>query len=431
MALIAVTFASTPPEARFIRFDEAAEALTAFGRTEDAASWDLWIRNQDRDVRARVERGVEDSISNLILYGTSFTQLPGVESPESAVNSDGELIDAARARVHAAAIVLAHPVENERLRFARDFLLKHDVAAANLEQVLADSLKRFGLEQRGYQEKLRAAHQESDPSAELFVRATLFEQRGLSVDTSLLPNFALEDTLRALMRKGVIREGGVRSIAVIGPGLDFADKREGYDLYPLQTIQPFAMLEAVLRLGLGKAGEVQITTLDLNPAVNAHLKQTVDRARAGKPYRLQLPRDPTSDWKPEAVAYWAHFGEVIGSPIAPAAEAPRGLTVHAVAIQPRYAALIDPRDVNVVRQMLPGKTFDLVIATNILVYYERFEQAVAMKSVAMMMNPGGVFLSNTVLPAQRPAELAYLGRRSVSYSVSGAFGDDVVVYQRK
>ncbi len=431
MCLTVALFASTAPEARFISFDEAGEALKAFERTQDdAASWDIWIRKQDRDVRARVERGVEDSISNLILYGTSFTRLPRLESPESAVGPEGELTEAARARVRAAAAVLAHPVENERLRFARDFLLKHGVAAENMERVLTGNLQRFGVEQRGYQDKLLAAHKEGDASAERFLRATLFEQRGLSVDTSLLPNFALEDTLRALLRKGVVREGGIRSIAVIGPGLDFADKREGYDFYPLQTIQPFAVLEAVLRLGLGEAGDVQVTTLDLNPAVNAHLKKTVDRARAGKPYPLQLPRDPAADWKPESVAYWEHFGELIGSPIAPAA-APAGLTVRAVAIQPKYAALMEAHDVNVVTQVLSGKTFDLVVATNILVYYERFQQAVAMKSVAMMMNPGGVFLSNTVLPAQRPAELAYLGRRSVSYSVSGAFGDDVVVYQRK
>jgi hypothetical protein len=54
-----------------------------------------------------------------------------------------------------------------------------------------------------------------------------------------------------------------------------------------------------------------------------------------------------------------------------------------------------------------------------------------MQNIASMMNPGGVFLSNTVLPAQKPSGLEYLGRRSISYSVSGSYGDDIVAYRRK
>jgi predicted TPR repeat methyltransferase len=86
---------------------------------------------------------------------------------------------------------------------------------------------------------------------------------------------------------------------------------------------------------------------------------------------------------------------------------------------------------NVVGQVVDGEEFDLVVATNILVYYDRFQQALAMAGIARMMRAGGVFLSNTLLPAQRPAALEYLGRRSVSYSVSGSYGDDVVAYRRR
>ena len=45
--------------------------------------------------------------------------------------------------------------------------------------------------------------------------------------------------------------GSVRRVALIGPGLDFTDKAEGYDFYPPQTIQPFALLDSLVRLGLG------------------------------------------------------------------------------------------------------------------------------------------------------------------------------------
>ena len=417
-------------ESRFLRFAEVQEILTAFGRTEDAVQWDRWIRCENRDVRARIERGVEDSISNLILYGTSFTRLPRVESAGTAVTSRGDLVEAARARVRAATMALARPVANDRLRFARDFLLRHNVQPGRMEPFLAANLARFATEQRGYQEKLKAINPGADPGEARFLQATLFERRGLSVDTSLLPNFALEDTLRAMIRKGAL-PARIRRIAIIGPGLDFTDKRDGYDFYPLQSIQPCAVLEAVLRLGLSKADDVRVVTLDLNPAVNAHLKKMTEMASAGHQYVLQLPRDRAADWTPEAIAYWTHFGETIGTPVIPV-PAPEGLALRAVAVQLRYAALIQPLDLNVVAQTIdtaPG--FDLVVATNILVYYDRFHQALAMAGIAHMMNSGGVFLSNTVLPAQRPALLEYLGRRYVSYSAAGAYGDDIVVYRRR
>src|SRR5258708_30280483 len=105
----------------------------------------------------------------------------------------------------------------------------------------------------------------------LLTRGTLYASRGLSVDTSLLPNYALEDTLRVMAGKGALGPGKIKRIAVIGPGLDFADKRDGYDFYPLQTIQPFPVIEAVLRLQLGQLGDLHLINFDLNPMVNPHI----------------------------------------------------------------------------------------------------------------------------------------------------------------
>ncbi len=412
------------PEVRFLSLADAREALGAFGRSDNAPAWDAWVRAQDRKVRARIERGVEDSISNLILYGTSFTPLPRLESPEASATAAGELVEAARARVKAAAAALARPITNERLRFARDFLARRGVPLKDVEPFLAGNLIRFALEQRGYQEKLKSLRESGDPDRTLFEQSTLFDRRGLSVDTSLLPNYAIEDTLRAMLRKNALAPGSIRSIAVIGPGLDFADKRDGYDFYPLQTIQPFAVMEAVIRLGLGQP---KLVTLDLNPAVNAHIQRMKAK---GSPYVLQLPRDLAAEWTPQAIAYWQHFGELIGSPGASAATS-KGLSVRAVTVQPKYLSLIEPLDLNVVAQVRDEEKFDLVVATNILVYYDRFQQALAMASISKMMNAGGVFISNTVLPAQRPTALEYLGRRYVTYSASGSYGDNVVVYRRK
>jgi hypothetical protein len=428
---------------RYLRFEEVQETLLLNAGSglpgseiRESAAWDAWIRARDKEVRGRIDRGIEDSISNLILYGTSFTSLPRVESVERAASESGELTAAAIARIHALAVALLAAEKNERVRFVRDFLARKGTAGTSADAYFTENLRRFVAEQAAYQKKLQEAAAESDPSSVYLARGTLFKTRGLSVDTSLLPNFALEQTLGAMIRKGALSTGTTRRIAVIGPGLDFTDKRDGYDFYPLQTLQPFAVLETVARLGFGKAEDVQVVCLDLNSAVMAHVEKLAERGRAGRAYTLELPRDPQADWSQEAIAYWKNFGEILGSPVKPLPVPATlgGVVVRATAIRPQFAAHLQIYDVNIVAETLdfPGREgFDLMVATNVLVYYDRFEQALAMANIARMLNHGGIFLANNVLPSQHTADLEYLGRRTTAFTPSGAYGDDVVVYRRK
>ena len=434
---------SSENQVRYLRYAEVADTIRLFAGSGlpgseigDEAAWDAWIRDQDKQVRARIDRGAEDSISNLILYGTSYTKLLRLESTDKALGATGEVSREARVRVHALAAALDTASPGERVRFVREFLNRKGIAKEGREQFLAANLKRFAEEQRGYQQKLEEAGKAPDPVEVFLTRGTRDQMRGLSVDTSLLPNYGLEDTLRAMAAKGAIAAGKIKRIAVIGPGLDFTDKRDGYDFYALQTIQPFAVMEAVVRLGLGKAEDIEVVTLDLNPAVNAHVAQLATNARAGRAYTVQLPRDTAADWSPAAIAYWQHVGDILGThtkplPIPPALG---GVMLRAVAIAPRYASRFAPLDLNIVAQTIDisePQGFDLMVATNVLVYYDRFQQGLALASIARLMNSGGVFLSNTVLPAQHDPSLEFLGRRSISYSSSGSYGDDVVAYRRR
>jgi SAM-dependent methyltransferase len=428
---------------RYLHFDEVKETLRLNADSgipgseiEESEAWDAWIRARDAEVRGRIDRGIEDSISNLILYGTSFTSLPRVESVERAASESGELTAAAIARIHALAVALSSADRNERVLFVRDFLERRAIAKNFEEQYFIENLLRFIAEQAAYQKKLHDAAADADPSAVYVARGTLFKARGLSVDTSLLPNFALEETLRAMVRKGVLASGGMRRIAVIGPGLDFTDKRDGYDFYPLQTLQPFAVLESLARLSLGKPEDLQVFCLDLNSAVIAHVHRLAERGRTGKSYMIQLPRDPQANWSPESISYWKNFGEILGSPAKPLPVPATlgGVVVRAVAIRPQYAAHVQIYDANIIAQTLDfprRQGFDLMIATNVLVYYDRFQQALAMANIARMLNPGGIFLANNVLPAQHPSDLEYLGRRTTAFTPSGVYGDDVVVYRRR
>lgn len=442
-ALLALAERSHEVGVRYLRFEEVQETLQLNADSglpgsdiQQSEAWDAWIRARDGEVRGRIDRGIEDSISNFILYGTSFTPLPRVESVEHAASESGELTPAAVARIGALVAALARGSKNERVRFIDDFLTRKPIATDSINTYFTENLRRFINEQAAYQKKLQDAAANGDPSAVYLARGTLFETRGLSVDTSLLPNFALEETLKAMTRKGALTTGSMHRIAVIGPGLDFTDKRDGYDFYPLQTLQPFAVLEAVARLGLGKPSDLQVACLDLNSAVIAHVQSLAERGHAGQAYTVQLPRDPQAEWSQEAISYWKNFGEILGSPVKPlpVPAVLSGIVSRAVAIRPQYAGHMQAYDANIVAQTLglpPSQGFDLIVATNVLVYYDRFQQALAMANIARLLNRGGIFLANNVLPAQHTSDLEYLGRRTTPFTPSGAYGDDIVVYRRK
>ena len=428
---------------RFTSFEEARETLEQYRGSGLAGSsvgieseWNRWIRAQDAEVRLRIDRGVEDSVSNFILYGVSFTKLPRLSGSEDVLDEHDSISDPARARIHVLVVALEHTTRNERIEFIREFLSKQKIPEADFDNYLGGNLVRFAQEQRAYQRTLDEVSKSPDTNEVMSVRGNLYKKRGLSADTSLLPNFAVEETLRAMSNKGVLKPGSIRRMAIVGPGLDFADKRDGYDFYPLQTIQPFAVVETAKRLGLAASGPVEVVTFDLNAAVNAHVAQLASRGRKGQPYTIQLPRDARTEWSDGAIEYWKQFGTILGTPVKPlpVPHALPSLESRAVSIGPEYAARMMPIDLNIVAQTIDasdGEGFDLVVATNILVYYDLFQQALAMSNIAHMMNPGGIFLANNALPAAHDPRLKFLGRKQVVFAKDGSYGDDIVVYQRQ
>jgi chemotaxis methyl-accepting protein methylase len=105
-----------------------------------------------------------------------------------------------------------------------------------------------------------------------------------------------------------------------------------------------------------------------------------------------------------------------------------------VAVAPRVVERVDVRDLDVVydRLDLPApELFDLVIATNVLVYYDTFEQSLALANLASMLRPGGLLICNNSL-----LEIPEIPMRSASYVTvrfSGREGDGehMVFYRRQ
>ena len=408
--------------------------------------WPVWIAREDAAIRARVQAGDDDSIINLLLYGTTFTRQPRITEQELA----GILVrqretgattfvpsPVLKGRIEDFMAALTAPGGNERIQFARQVIERNGInpasepGKARLRKYLEDRAAVVG----------SAVHAATllDPHAALVDQVTIFRDRGLSSDTSITIDFGIEKALEALKSDGLLRPAAVRRVAIVGPGLDFTDKQEGHDFYPQQTIQPFAVIDSLTRLGLASSTGIQVTAFDLSPRVIQHLESARARAREGRSYTLVLPRELDRPWTADLAKYWQRFGDRIGKDTKAAAPPPEAgrLAVRAVVVAPRVVLSVVPRDLNVVVQRLEplpaGEQFDLVLATNILLYYDVFEQSLAVANVAKMLRPGGIFLTNDRLIDLPSSPVRLAGSANVVYMEqpgAGVKGDRIAWYQR-
>ena len=435
----------------FIPYSDASRIIEALRQSlppdlidkssaELEAAWPAWVRQRDATIRARLERGDEDSIVHFWQYGTSFTTLPPVTGRNMArLGGADAAAGILTKRLDDLVKGVAAPRTNERLQFARQVLERHGIdptTSAGMAQArayLEGLRRRVQAEYDEYQRTLGSA-QSLDAAAALAAYATMFRQRGLASDTSLLPSFAIEQALESRRSQGLIAAGRVRRAAIIGPGLDVANKDDGYDFYPQQTVQPFGLMDSLLRLGLARQDDLVLATFDLSPMINQHLQASLARARAGGDYVVYLPLPGEEQWNPDLVSYWRRFGDTIGTDIeaGPAPPAAGAVRVRAVRMPPARMASVVPRDLNIIVERLeplpPGERFDLIVATNILVYYDVFEQELALANIAAMLRPGGLFLTNTPVP---PIPLLKLSERYSTVSYSERQRDHLFWYERQ
>jgi hypothetical protein len=94
---------------------------------------------------------------------------------------------------------------------------------------------------------------------------------------------------------------------------------------------------------------------------------------------------------------------------------------------------IIPQDVNIVlERMAPlaaDERFDLIVATNILVYYDAFDQSLALANVSSMLRPGGFFLTNYAVVPAAPMEPSAGLMTTVAFDRQHN-GDTLFSYQR-
>src|SRR5262249_26942928 len=99
--------------------------------------------------------------------------------------------------------------------------------------------------------------------------------------------------------------------------------------------------------------------------------------------------------------------------------------------RPDVAAALAAEDLNIVVQRLEhDEGFDVILATNVLVYYDRFEQALALANIASMLRPGGGFVPHHLGHPDPPLEpSAHIVTRV--YWDRQRNGDTLFIYARR
>lgn len=409
----AAAAASTRASARSITWADAAPLHAALeARGVSAASFDAFVAKTHADSLRRVREGDWDHLVFYALQSTHVTTLPPIEPALSAkALVDG--LDAAareaflegrpgaapaippavRNRVAALLDAVDAPGRDARLTYFQSLL----------RTTSGDRRTQQAAVLREYLRAMRFLYQKefvAQPAGAAAV-AELYRTRGLSTDTAVEAGYVVYNGLGIVRALDPARR--IRRVLIVGPGMDLAPRTGLLEAGPPESYQPWAVIDALLALGLSEAGELQVVGADINPRVVDHLT----RSRAVPPVLSLISgigeRDAVT-LTPEYHDYFAQLGGAIaaaGAPPASQSASARFAAGHlrkTIRVGARAASTLTAVTLDIVTERLDLPEFDLIVATNILPYFDDTQLMLAMTNVGRMLAPGGVFLHNEARP---------------------------------
>lgn len=360
---------------REVRWEDVAAMhirLQAGGITQ--ASFASYVGERRRQNVERVREGDLDHLVFYFLQSTTFTKLLPIEPALSAktYTETGEIPLNVRPRAKAFLSAIRSPRRDLRLSYVRE------IANASLPEGpgAEDALLREYVRVMKFVYEKEFVAQKSDRRTAAV--AELYRTRGLSTDTAVEAGFLVHEGLAVL--RAVDPGVRIRRVLIVGPGLDLAPRTGFSDARPPESYQPWAVIDALLSLGLARADDLEVVGADINPRVVRHLR----RART-KPPALTFVSEIRES---EAVSlsqayreYVASLGEAIGTPVRPA-----------------IARTVSSERLDIVTERLTRADFDLIVATNILPYFDDTELLLALTNITSMLAPHGVFIHNEARP---------------------------------
>jgi hypothetical protein len=328
-------------------------------RRFDPATFDARIQAIELDTARRESEGELDHLVYYALQSQRFTSLARIEPAVSAREfvEKGAFPEAARARLQAFLRALAHPATDPRLRYFAGLLLSQQRTLEFLEG-------EYGRVMRFLYDK------------EFLRREHVYENRGHSTDTQVEANYAVWNALSVL--KQLAPETRLQRVLIVGPGLDFAPRTALVDTQPPQSFQPYTVADALLSLGLAHRGQLAIDCGDINARVLDFIRNFPRGQR-----RLDL-------YSERGDAEYNRYFHSLGGAIGRAA----GKTLR---VDADIARAVRAAPLNILTSRWDS-SYDLVIATNVLIYFNSDELALAHANVAAMLPRGGYFLHNELRP---------------------------------
>jgi hypothetical protein len=260
-----------------------------------------------------------------------------------------------------------------------------------------------------------------DPSRASAI-AELYRTRGLSTDTAVEAGYLVH--LGLAVAKGLQPDRRIRRVLIVGPGMDLAP-RTGFREVPPESYQPWAVIDALVSTGLARLEDLEVIAADINPRVVAHLRRS-----AASPPTLQLTTEIAAkdgvSFSRDYREYFEGLGARLTMPARAAAVSETGGHLRkSVQVSAAAAKVLRAEPLDIVTERLTGSPFDLVIATNILPYFDDQQLALAVSNIAAMLAPGGLFLHNEARPILGELTAAFglpfeQSRHAVIATVTGA-----------
>ncbi len=343
--------AAAPPPKRPISLEDLPVAVHGALPGGDFAAL---RQSLERQTAERLREGEREHLIYYLLQSRRFTPLDRIEPAVSSQEfvESGRIPEAARRRLEA--FERAPAGTDPRLKYLR--ALKADLETEYARVMRSLYQKEFGGAAAGW-----------------------YQQRGHSSDTQVEAGYAVATAL------GVIRAldppARLDHVLIVGPGVDFAPRTDFFEDLPPQSYQPFAVADALLSRRLASRSRLRIHAVDINERVVQFFDHRVRELRM-----VSKPRDPGY------TAWWEQLGRHIG-PVSTSGESKR------VAVRREVAASVTAAKLNILTERYdPPPGYDLAVATNVLLYFNRTELLLALSNIAAMLRPGGYLVHNELRP---------------------------------
>jgi hypothetical protein len=170
-----------------------------------------------------------------------------------------------------------------------------------------------------------------------------------------------------------------------------------------QSYQPFAVMDALVGLGLAERSALRLKAVDINPRVTEWLLNV----RGTRP-RLMLASDVaetdrvrfTADYR----AYFSGLGRAVGAERPLAGRTP-GRLAKSIELAAGVTDALDATTMDIVVNRL-DQQYDLVVVTNVFPYLSDADLLLALTNIVGMLAPGGLLLHNEARPLLAEASLA-------------------------